>query len=62
MEKRTSEPMKLRPLTIITQQNKPLLSYLGGFVYENNVLQFFNHEEERVRYKADNNSYENGAY
>lgn len=32
-------------------------SYLGGFVYENNVLQFFSHEEGRVRYKADKNTY-----
>jgi len=28
-------------------------SYLGGYVYESNVLQFFGHEEGRVRKKTD---------
>lgn len=44
LEKRVIEGTSTQP----TKQT--ITSYLGGFVYENNVLQFFGHEEGRVRW------------
>jgi YD repeat-containing protein len=43
LEKRVIEGSSTQP----TKQTTT--SYLGGFVYENNVLQFFSHEEGRLR-------------
>jgi len=49
-EKRTSE----NALAINNNTAKQTVStYLGSFVYENNVLQFFGHQEGRVREKRD---------
>jgi RHS repeat-associated protein len=48
LEKRTNE-------TALSKQTNT--TYLSGFVYENNILQFFSHEEGRIRYKANNNAY-----
>ncbi|MEO8960874.1 MAG: hypothetical protein ABI325_03270, partial [Ginsengibacter sp.] len=45
LEKRTNE-------TALSKQT--ITTYLGGFVYENNVLQFFGHEEGRVRWTLVN--------
>jgi hypothetical protein len=54
LEKRTSETASTYNNNTAKQTNT---TYLSGFVYENNVLQFFSHEEGRVRYKANNNIY-----
>jgi len=48
LEKRVVEGTSTKP----TKQTTT--SYLGGFVYENNVLQFFRHEEGRVRWTLVN--------
>jgi len=50
LEKRTSEN------AFTTNNNtakQTVTTYLGSFVYENNVLQFFGHQEGRVREKRD---------
>jgi RHS repeat-associated protein len=51
LEKRTDEVASTYNNNIAKQTNT---SYLGGFVYENNVLQFFGHEEGRVRWTPVN--------
>jgi RHS repeat-associated protein len=48
LEKRVIEGSSTQP----TKQTTT--TYLGGFVYENNVLQFFSHEEGRVRWTLVN--------
>jgi len=51
LEKRTDEVEATYNNNIAKQTTT---SYLGGFVYENNVLQFFSHEEGRVRWTPVN--------
>jgi RHS repeat-associated protein len=51
LEKRTDEqPSSSNNNTL----KHTVTSYLGSYVYENNMLQFFGQEEGRVRYKPDN--------
>ncbi|MEO6454236.1 MAG: DUF6443 domain-containing protein [Ginsengibacter sp.] len=52
LEKRTSELASSYNNNTAKQNNT---NYLGGFVYENNVLKFFGHEEGRIRYEQATN-------
>ena len=44
---------KLEKRSTAADGNITVTTYIGGFVYQNNVLQYFSHEEGRVRVQRD---------
>lgn len=50
---------KLQKKTVdntVTPAKTTIISYIDGFVYENDVLQFFGHEEGRIRFELANSN------
>lgn len=49
---------KLKKVVAETGKAEKTTLYLGGAVYEDNVLQFVGHEEGRIRWKSDNSTFQ----